>query len=107
MPGAIFALWKAIPSGFMLLRSEERRVGKECRSRRDWSSDVCSSDLRAVSASADKTLKLWDLDSGRELRTLEGHSLRVHAVAVTPDGHHAVSASAGKTRDGGGVAVGA
>src|SRR5437899_1441781 len=32
-------------------RSEERRVGKECKSRRhtsclsDWSSDVCSSDL--------------------------------------------------------------
>src|SRR5476649_2620839 len=28
-----------------LLRSEERRVGKECRSLCDWSSDVCSSDL--------------------------------------------------------------
>src|SRR5699024_9351450 len=30
------------------VRSEERRVGKECRntrSKRDWSSDVCSSDL--------------------------------------------------------------
>src|SRR5699024_7621914 len=30
------------------IRSEERRVGKECRytrSKRDWSSDVCSSDL--------------------------------------------------------------
>src|ERR1035437_5640251 len=26
-------------------RSEERRVGKEWRSWRDWSSDVCSSDL--------------------------------------------------------------
>src|SRR5476649_1925444 len=26
-------------------RSEERRVGKECRSRCDCSSDVCSSDL--------------------------------------------------------------
>src|SRR6202049_4560021 len=26
-------------------RSEERRVGKECRSQCDWSSDVCSSDL--------------------------------------------------------------
>src|SRR5215204_6494238 len=26
-------------------RSEERRVGKECRSLCDWSSDVCSSDL--------------------------------------------------------------
>src|SRR5476649_2924307 len=31
----------------MLTRSEERRVGKECRSRCDWSSDVCSSDLDA------------------------------------------------------------
>src|SRR5476649_1225161 len=29
-------------------RSEERRVGKECRSRCDWSSDVCSSDLLHV-----------------------------------------------------------
>src|SRR5436190_259483 len=30
---------------FHYLRSEERRVGKECRSLCDWSSDVCSSDL--------------------------------------------------------------
>src|SRR5215204_2858482 len=30
-------------------RSEERRVGKECRSRCDWSSDVCSSDLATMS----------------------------------------------------------
>src|SRR5579875_2842052 len=29
-------------------RSEERRVGKECRSLCDWSSDVCSSDLFQV-----------------------------------------------------------
>src|SRR5215211_4786400 len=29
----------------LTMRSEERRVGKECRSRCDWSSDVCSSDL--------------------------------------------------------------
>src|SRR3712207_2202541 len=29
----------------IVLRSEERRVGKECRYWRDWSSDVCSSDL--------------------------------------------------------------
>src|SRR5882672_6577571 len=31
------------------LRSEERRVGKECRSLCDWSSDVCSSDLHGES----------------------------------------------------------
>src|SRR5882757_5088679 len=29
-------------------RSEERRVGKECRYWCDWSSDVCSSDLDAT-----------------------------------------------------------
>jgi WD40 repeat protein len=48
---------------------------------------------RAVSASTDKTLKVWDLQSGRELFTLEGHSGWVTAVAVTPDGRRAVSAS--------------
>src|SRR5882672_1776200 len=32
------------------LRSEERRVGKECRSLCDWSSDVCSSDLNDLNS---------------------------------------------------------
>jgi len=50
-----------------------------------------------VSASGDKTLKVWDLDSGLALRTLEGHSASVNGVAVTPDGKRAVSASEDKT----------
>ena len=48
---------------------------------------------RAVSASRDKTLKVWDLDSGAELGALQGHGSGVSAVAVTPDGRRAVSAS--------------
>ena len=52
---------------------------------------------RAVSASDDKTLKVWDLESGRELRTLQGHSDWVNGVAVSPDGRRAVSASDDKT----------
>ena len=47
----------------------------------------------AVSASEDKTLKVWDLESGRELCTLTGHSDVVLGVAVTPDGRRVVSAS--------------
>ena len=45
---------------------------------------------------ADRTLRLWDLESGQTLRTLEGHTGWVSAVAVTPDGRRAVSASGTK-----------
>jgi WD40 repeat protein len=41
---------------------------------------------RALSASVDKTLKVWDLDTGRTLSTLEGHSGSVMDVALTADG---------------------
>ena len=51
----------------------------------------------AVSASDDKTLKVWDVDSGRELRTLKGHSAEVQGVAMTADGRLAVSGSRDNT----------
>src|SRR5476649_1756534 len=52
---ALYNKWREVPGakdgrpqGYIDQdRSEERRVGKECRSRCDWSSDVCSSDLAA------------------------------------------------------------
>ena len=40
---------------------------------------VTADGQRAVSASWDKTLKVWDLESGRELRTLKGHTGAVMA----------------------------
>jgi WD40 repeat protein len=52
---------------------------------------------RAVSASSDRTLKVWDLDTGHERLSLAGHGGRVTAVAVTPDGRRAVSASSDRT----------
>ena len=45
----------------------------------------------------DKTLKVWDLESGRELNTLTGHEGIVVAVAVTTDGQYAISGSLDKT----------
>jgi len=51
----------------------------------------------AVSASADKTVKVWDLGTGDNLRTLEGHTGTVRSVAVTTDANRAVSASFDKT----------
>ena len=48
---------------------------------------------RAVSASADRTLKVWDLGTGRVQATLEGHTGYVNECAVTPDGCYVVSVS--------------
>jgi len=39
----------------------------------------------AVSASRDKTLKVWDFGTGQPLATLETHS-ELNCCAVTPDG---------------------
>jgi WD40 repeat protein len=38
-------------------------------------------------------VKVWELESGRLLRSLEGHTGRVRAVAVSPDGRFIVSGS--------------
>lgn len=46
-----------------------------------------------VTASADKTLKLWDFQTGKEIRTFEGHTNRVKAVMFSPDGKMIVSGS--------------
>jgi len=58
---------------------------------------LTSDGRRAVSASSDKTLKIWDLDGGQEIRTLRGHDEGVNAVALTPDQRLAVSASDDRT----------
>jgi len=52
---------------------------------------------QAISASRDKTLKVWDLATGEQRLTLNGHSDTVFAVAVTPDGKQAISGSKDNT----------
>ena len=52
---------------------------------------------RAVSASDDKTLRIWDFTAGRSVGTLAGHTAWVRSVAVTPDGGRVVSGSKDNT----------
>lgn len=51
----------------------------------------------AISGSEDKTLKLWDIFTGRELRTFTGHTDWVQAVVFTPDGGRVISGSNDQT----------
>jgi hypothetical protein len=50
----------------------------------------------AISASADQTLRVWDLKTGQTLKILQGHTHWVNGVAMV-DGRRAISASADQT----------
>jgi WD40 repeat protein len=51
----------------------------------------------AVSGGHDKIVRLWDVDSGKELHRLEGHTGLITGVCFTPDGRHVISGSVDKT----------
>jgi WD40 repeat protein len=62
------------------------------RHRRDVSALAVSRDgLRALTGSDDKTLKLWDVTSGKSMASLRGHEDRVSAVDLAASGDLAVS----------------
>jgi WD40 repeat protein len=50
-----------------------------------------------VSAFDDNTVKIWDVQTGKELLTLNGHSDEVNSANFSPDGTRVVSASNDKT----------
>ena len=54
---------------------------------------VISPDGKFALSGGDNTIKLWEIASGREIRTFTGHSKTVRSVAFTPDGRHILSNS--------------
>lgn len=60
--------------------------------------DACYSPdgRRILSGSDDKTLKMWDAATGKEIRTLAGHAGAVKSVCFSPDGKQILSGGADK-----------
>ena len=52
---------------------------------------VLADGRRALSGSDDRTLRLWDLETGAELRRFEGHTRWITSVTVLADGRRALS----------------
>jgi WD40 repeat protein len=56
-----------------------------------------SSGKTLATASYDKLIKIWDVATGAEVRTLKDHIDAVYALAFTPDGKRLVSGAADRT----------
>lgn len=62
-----------------------------------WSVLLTPNGETLVSASADKTIKIWNLNPGKIISTLKGHTDTVRAIALSQDGKILVSGSGDST----------
>jgi len=52
---------------------------------------------KIVTASLDRTVRIWNAESGKELHKLEGHTNMVYSATFSPNGKLIVTASADRT----------
>jgi WD40 repeat protein len=74
-------------------------VGLVDRANFDWDSKivVTPDSKKIISASRDGTIKVWDIETRRQLFTLKGHTDWITSVAVTSNDKYLISGSKDKT----------
>jgi WD40 repeat protein len=89
-------IWMIFVKSLVFCQTPELVVNKGHSDR--VSSVAFSPDGRfVVTGSQDSTAKLWDVATGKELRTFGGHSHDVLSVAFSPDGRYVVTGNGDKT----------
>jgi WD40 repeat protein len=58
-----------------------------------WSVAISANGQTLVSGSGDRTIKMWNVNTGQLLHTFQGHSARVFSTAISPDEKILVSGS--------------
>ncbi len=62
-----------------------------------WSVAFTPDGKRLLTGSKDKSMRLWDVDSGKELKRFDGHTNTVKSIAVSWDGQHVLTGGWDKT----------
>ncbi|MDE5107927.1 MAG: hypothetical protein O4808_12975, partial [Trichodesmium sp. St17_bin3_1_1] len=80
-------------------KSFRRAFYRKLKSHTDQIVDIAltSDGTQFISASLDKTLKVWDAKSPKQLLNLTGHNDSIHSVITSPDDKKLISASKDKT----------
>ena len=79
----IFAIGKEKPT---IVGFEKTKLQSHVAGRGIYSVAFSPDGKLLASSSMDKTVRLWDVIKGQELKTLEGHTDFVYGVAFSPDG---------------------
>lgn len=76
----------------ILLHAQDAELVLPSGHQRALSAALCSNDGKmVVTASADNSVSLWDLSTGRELRKLKWHMEAVNAIALSSNGKYLIS----------------
>lgn len=99
--GSYYFIRPPAPDSFALKRTSLENVflAKTLAGHSDsvWSIALNSDHQTLVSGSSDKTIKVWNLNTGQLIRTLSGHTDTVRSVALSSDGQLLASGSGDKT----------
>jgi WD40 repeat protein len=84
----------------MLLRTVRRNLPKDYNTSRlseEFIEMILAKDVKIVSTSADKTIKLWDMESGECTQTYTGHQKEVLSIALSSNNSQMISDSCDDT----------